>query len=408
MKRAGAPPSVPPIARDSRERLTYVDWLRVLAVAGVFVIHVCEVFNPWDEWHITNEPRSRVLGEIVVLMAPWIMPLFMLLAGVSAWFSLTRRSNTQYLLERVTRVLVPLVAGTLLLVPVQVWLERRWRGQFNGSLLAFYPHFFQGIYPRGNFSWHHLWFLAHLFAYSVVALPLFRYLSSGEGRHLLRWLARLSGGPGGLFWLVLPLLLERSLLWGIFPERHMLGSDWSNHAMLFVAYVYGFILAGEPWLGTRIDAEWPRALAAGIASTLGLVMLTWMDVVPFRLPEAYSLPYLAFWALYAIGAWSWMVAILGLARRFLRSSDGALRYGREIGYGWYLAHQPVIVAIAFLVVAWRAAVATKFGVLFGVSLVATLGVAELFRRVTPLRVALGMQATEKPPASAAQRAGASR
>ena len=81
-------------------------------------------------------------------------------------------------------------------------------------------------------------------------------------------------------------------------------------------------------------------------------------------------------------------------RRFLRSADGPLRYGREIGYGWYLAHQPVIVAIAFLVVPWRAAVATKFGVLFGASLVATLGVAELFRRVTPLRVVLGMPIDE--------------
>jgi glucans biosynthesis protein C len=171
----------------------------------------------------------------------------------------------------------------------------------------------------------------------------------------------------------------------------MLGSDWSNHAMLFVAYVYGFMLAGEPWLGTRIDAEWPRALAAGIASTLGLVMLTWMDVVPFRLPAAYSLPYLAFWALYAIGAWSWMVAILGLARRFLRSGDGALRYGREIGYGWYLAHQPVIVAIAFLVVAWRASVASKFGVLFAASFVGTLGATELLRRARPLGFVLGLQ-----------------
>ncbi|HVZ78585.1 MAG TPA: hypothetical protein VG818_11445 [Gemmatimonadaceae bacterium] len=51
-------------------RLAYVDWLRLWAMCGVFVIHVCEVFNPWDEWHITNAARSNVLGEVVVLMAP--------------------------------------------------------------------------------------------------------------------------------------------------------------------------------------------------------------------------------------------------------------------------------------------------------------------------------------------------
>ena len=389
-----------PSARNERvapnARLTYVDWLRVLAVGGVFLIHVCEVFNPWDEWHITNEVRSRVLGEVVVLMAPWLMPLLMLLAGVSAWFSLMSRTNGRYLLERITRVLVPLVLGTLLLVPVQVWLERRWRGQFHGSLLAFYPRFFEGIYPRGNLSWHHLWFLAHLFAYSIIALPLFRYLSSSRGHHRLRWLARISGGPGGLFWLSLPLLLERSLLWGLFPERHMLGSDWSNHALLFIAYVYGFILAGEPWLGARIDAEWPRALVAGVASTSSLVILTWMDIVPFRLPAAYSVPYLAFWTLYAIGAWSWMVAVLGVARRLLRAEDAALRYGREIGYGWYLAHQPVIVAVAVLVVPWHASVPAKAGILLAVSFAGTLGITELLRRVQPLGLALGMRPVDDP------------
>ena len=74
-------------------RLVYVDQLRVLIVVGVFLIHVCEVFNPWDQWHITNPQRSRVLGEFVVVPASWIMPLFMLLAGMSAWYSLQRRSN---------------------------------------------------------------------------------------------------------------------------------------------------------------------------------------------------------------------------------------------------------------------------------------------------------------------------
>ena len=104
-------------AAGRHERLVYVDWLRALALCGVIVIHVCAVFTPWEEWHITKPERSRIAGEVVVLMAPWIMPLFMALAGVSAYFSLARRSNGAYVCERGVRVLVPLVLGTLLLVP---------------------------------------------------------------------------------------------------------------------------------------------------------------------------------------------------------------------------------------------------------------------------------------------------
>ena len=61
----------------------------------------------------------------------------------------------------------------LVLVPPQVWLERRLRGEFSGSLLAFYPHYLEGIYPGGNLSWHHLWFLLFLLVFTLAALPLF-------------------------------------------------------------------------------------------------------------------------------------------------------------------------------------------------------------------------------------------
>lgn len=382
--------AAPPVRAASGVRLVYVDWLRVLAVLGVFVIHVGEVFNPWDEWHITNASRSQLVGEVVVLMAPWIMPLFMLLAGVSAWFSLQRRGNTTYLRERVARVLLPLVVGTLLLVPPQVYLERRLRGQFTGSFWRFLPHFFDGIYPRGNLSWHHLWFLAHLFLYSVIALPLFRYWQREQGRAQLRRIARFCAGPGGIFWLALPLVLERHALWSLFPERHMLTSDWSNHALLLVAYIYGFILAGEPRLGADIDRQWGRALLVACASTALLVAGTLADLVPDRLPPPYTPGYLLFWTLYAVGAWAWMVAVLGLGRLLLTRETRVLRYGREIGYGWYLMHQPVIVAVAFVVVQWRVGIPVKLTALVIASAAGTLVGAELLRSIPPLRRVFGL------------------
>lgn len=255
---------MPPPAR----RLHYVDAIRVGAVAIVFLVHVAEPFNPWDEWHITNAGRSRLVGEIAVFAAPWVMPSVMLLAGIGSWHSLAHRGNGSYLGDRGLRLLLPLVAGTLILVPPQVYLERRLRGQFTGSFIEFYPRFFDGIYPTGNLSWHHLWFLAHLFLYAVLTLPLFRWLQrGGHDRAAMRWTARLCGAPGGILLLAVPLILERNLLWGLFPERHMLTSDWSNHALLLVAYVYGFVLAGSPWLSDAINAQWRLALAFAVAGT---------------------------------------------------------------------------------------------------------------------------------------------
>jgi glucan biosynthesis protein C len=387
-------PNDPPIRPSLGEgdRLYYVDAIRTVAIALVLLAHVAEVFNPWDEWHITNAERSRVAGEIAVFVAPWVMPMVMLLAGVSAWYSLRRRNNTTYIRERAVRLLVPLVVGTLVLVPPQVYLERRLNGQFSGSFIAFYPHFFQGIYPNGNFSWHHLWFLAHLFAYSVLALPLFRSLQREGGQRAMRWAARVCAAPGGILWLAVPLIIERNALWGLFPERHMLTSDWSNHALLFVAYIYGFILAGTPWLGSVIDAQWRQALVVGAIGTGFLGVGAWYGVVPWRLPPPYSVSYLAFWTLYALCAWGWMVGVLGAGRRWVSHDGPVLRYGRRVGYGLYVVHQPIIVAIAFVAVQWQLPIAMKFVVVLVGSLVGTLLSAEVFSRTPGVRALLGLSA----------------
>ena len=54
------------VTRDPDRRLLYVDSMRVYGVLLVLVIHVAEVFNPWDEWHISNAQRSGIVGEVVV------------------------------------------------------------------------------------------------------------------------------------------------------------------------------------------------------------------------------------------------------------------------------------------------------------------------------------------------------
>ena len=371
-------------------RLQYVDAIRVLAIAAVVLVHVAEVFNPWDEWHVTNAERSRWAGEIAVLAAPWVMPMVMLLAGVSAWYSLSRRSNGAYVRDRVLRLLGPLVIGTLVLVPPQVYLERRLKGQFAGSFIDFYPHFFEGIYPSGNLSWHHLWFLAHLFLYAMIALPLFRHWQRRNGGATMRWAARLCGAPGGVLWLAIPLIVERNALWGLFRERHMLTSDWSNHALLFAAYVYGFILAGSPWLGRSIDLQWRSMLVVGVTGTIGITLGTWSGMLPSRLPAPYSISYLLFWTLYAICAWAWMVALLGIARRWLNHDSAMVRYGRRVGYGMYILHQPIIVAVAYVVVQTTLGVGAKFTITLVVSGALTVVGSDLLSRARFTRRALGL------------------
>jgi peptidoglycan/LPS O-acetylase OafA/YrhL len=76
-----------------------------------------------------------------------------------------------------------------------------------------------------------------------------------------------------------------------------------------------------------------------------------------------------------------MVAILGVARRWLDRDGAVVRYGRRTGYTVYIVHQPIIVAVAYVVVQTSASVASKFTTIFVISAVATFFSAELLTRL---------------------------
>jgi hypothetical protein len=373
-------------AGHNGERRHDVDRLRTVVIIWVFAVHLAEVFNPWDVWHITNRDTVTGLGLVALLGAPWLMPLMMLLAGTSAWYALRGRSNGAFVLDRVKRVLVPLVLGTLVLVPPQIWAERVWRGQYTGSVWSFYPHFFDGgLYPRGNLSWHHLWFLAHLFLYALLALPLFRAWQTDEGRQRVRRLARRCASPAGILVLALPMVLERHALWVLFPERHILSSDWANHAILFVAYLYGFLLAASSPLSTVLARQWRWSAFTALVGTSGIVALAESGVVPYNLPAPYSFGFLGFWTLYAVVAWTWMAAWLGYAAQHWHRPSAISEWGRRNGLVWYLVHQPVIVLAASRIVLWDAGPWPKFLALTAVSVAGTWVISEAALMVPPLR-----------------------
>lgn len=368
-----------------------VEWLRVGGMLLVFTLHAAEPFNPWDAWHVQSPYQSKVFGELALFVAPWIMPLFMALAGESAWFALSRRSSATYVRERLLRIGLPLMAGLLLLVPPQVWLERRLRGEFEGSLVAFYPHFFEGIYPRGNFSWHHLWFLVFLLAFALVTLPLFQWLRSPRGRRFLARLAPPCEGPAGLLWLVLPAMGLRLAIELLLPDVTPLSHDWSNRGLLLLAYVAGFALAAEPGLRRAVDRHWRSALGVALGVSVGLVTWAWPGNVLGRLPAPRSAAGALLWAAYAGGAWCWLVALLGGARHHLeRRTEGLVR-ASVLAYPFYVLHHPVVVAVAVAVVRWRLGLPEAFLVLWGASLATTVALCRIVESNDPLRVLFGLR-----------------
>ncbi len=149
--------------RVERQRRYEIDWLRVIAVLLLIPFHSAVVFNRYAEWYVVNETPSLALEAFAYFLSQWRMPLLFFVSGVGTLFALGFRTAGTYVKERTRRLVLPLVFGVLVIVPPQVYYRMQADPDYTNNYLRFYPTFFDGVAPAGNFEWAHLWFLAYLF-----------------------------------------------------------------------------------------------------------------------------------------------------------------------------------------------------------------------------------------------------
>jgi glucan biosynthesis protein C len=304
------------------DRQYYMDWLRVGAMFLIIFFHAGCIFSS-DPWHIKNEVLSPAITVFTRFLDIWQMPLFFILAGASVWFSLGRRSPGQFLNERVLRLLVPLIFGMLVIVPPQVYYQRVFYGEFSGSFLAWYPNTFHGIYSvtdpsTGNLSWHHLWFLAYLFVFSLILLPAFRYFRKQTTRPLISRVVSFLCKPGAIFLPTVPLIIINIALRPIYGwGNHNLISDWANFLFYITIFFFGFWLVMDSRMIQVVRRDRYIMLTVATVSSLAAWLIS-SGVL--RLPGPVLL---VFWA---IASWCWLMAFIGIGSLVLNFTNRVLAY----------------------------------------------------------------------------------
>jgi glucans biosynthesis protein C len=358
-----------------------VDWLRVLGMCAVFFFH-CARFFDRGPWHVKNYEVSLGLTIFVGFLAQWLMPLFFVTSGMSSYYALALRTKGQYASERFTRLFIPLLFGILVLIPPQVYIERATQAGFSGSFFDFLPYYFDGLYGiGGNFAWMglHLWYLEVLFLYSMITLPLFWALRKKIARY-----SRFAGLPLPVFLFALPLVAIEAL---VNTQPHGLGmrefGGW-NIITYLVLFVYGYLIASDEGIRKGMGRQTAPAIVLGLATTLlGFVMIRF----------DYSSYSPSFSVVRAFNSWCWLVAIFGLAERFLRfNSSRALPRLNEAVLPFYILHQTVIVIIGYFIASWHTGTVVKYPLLVISSFTVIMLVYEFaIRRIPILRFLFGMK-----------------
>ena len=357
-----------------------IDWIRVLAFDVLILYHIGMFFNTWDS-QVKNNITLNWLEYPMQFSSQWRLPLLFVVSGMGTRFALSYRTGGQYIKERFLRLFIPLLVGILVIVPPQVYVERLADGDFSGSFLAFYPHFFEPIYPKGNLSWHHLWFLPYLLFMSIVATPLFLKLRR-DNNAFSHWLRkRLTQSPYYLYFFTIPLLVVEITMEPIFPITRALIGDWYALVYYFLLFVSGFVLItiGQPFWNA-IDKIKGITLLAGLVS----FQIFWCLWTTFD--SHFLIPVIKI-----IMMWSILLAVFGYGAKYLNKSSQILEYRNEAVYPFYIIHYTIIVLIGF----WLMNNSMPLFLKFVIMIVGTFGGSwmffEIVKRVWFLRLLFGLK-----------------
>jgi len=384
------------LTEAARIRVHYLDWLRALAVLGVFVYHSLQPFST-DEWHVKNDRLSGVIGGLISFVDPWGVAFFFLIAGASTFLALRWRTAGQYVGERLMRLLLPLVVAYLLLSPVQAFIEERHFGRYAGSFISGVPLFFQevwsnlrdtALHPLLIGRTYHLWFVVFLLWFSLVGLPVFLWLRGPRGRRLSAWLGERAGARGATLLFGLPVALLPLTVLPLWPEAE----DWGTFVYLFGFFVAGHVLMSDPRLMEAVRRDVVPALCLAIVGDVA-ILLTGVPGFVDAWQDAPSYSWMYGWAYVSIGvqAWGWVHVALGLGMRARSFRRPLPRSVSAAAMPFFLVHQPVILAIAFFVVRWDAGIAVKWGVIVLGSFVLSAALATALARLPLVSTMFGVK-----------------
>jgi ABC-type multidrug transport system ATPase subunit/peptidoglycan/LPS O-acetylase OafA/YrhL len=360
------------------ERLHALDAVRAFALLAGVVLHAAMSYLPgFTIWPLLDRSTSVPLALTFYVIHIFRMTAFFVIAGFFGRLLLQRHGVREFVRNRCVRIVVPLVVAWIVVFPAVVATLAFSRG--DGPPPA--PP--AGLErPALAFPLFHLWFLYLLTLLYAVVLAVRQGIVEriDPGQRFRAMLDR--GVMVAMTSSMMPIALAAPItaalltlpLWPQFggiptPDQSLIPNR-AAFVGFSIAFTFGWLLHRQQSLLGLLQRRWAVHLTAAVAFTVVCVSMIGPSPAAITSPEPLSGTSEMFYAgCYALAAWCWTFALIGVGLRFFARESTTWRYIADSSYWIYLAHLPLIFLIQLLVkdVAWHWAV--KFPIVLSTALV---------------------------------------
>lgn len=327
-----------------------IDALRVFAFSLLILYHIAMFYvRDWG-WHVKSAYQTEWLQLPMLLVNQWRMPLLFVISGLAVSFVWGKCPAVRFALNRVGRLLVPLIFGMAFIVAPQCYYEALSKGiiepgflRFMGQYLTFqdFPGDAWGGEEIVVWTWNHLWYLPYLLFYTLLLIPVAKLLD-GPAKNIRQWFRSLRGVQVVVV-PVVPLMFIGAFIFPKFPYiNHALIDDWYAHALYGTLFLCGFLIGRDEGYWAELSRLRRITLAFAILFFIALVARNkFMPDEPSLLLQQVSA------AITYLNRWLWIITILGWGHQCLNKPMPWLVYATEAVYPWYILHQTITVVAGY-------------------------------------------------------------
>ena len=365
-----------PIAKP--ERKYYIDNLRSLCILLLFPFHSAMIFVDFDESFYVHIKNCRLASFFNLITYPWWMCGLFALAGISTVYALRYRSSKQYIKERFLKLFIPLLSAIVFIVPVQTYIADKFFNGYQGNYFSHFKTFFSVTDFSGydgHFTPGHTWFILYLFVISLVFLPLMMWYKNKKRKLDGRKMTILKILP-----LFIPIAIGAEL-----PEIG--GKGITEFA---VCFLLGYFVLSSDEVQERLEKHcMPLAI-------------TWVGLMIFRCItyQLYEMKYISFetpavditWFITQnIFKWIGILAIIGLAKRYLKFHNKVTQNFAAASFPVYLIHQSAVVVVGYIVAIYLSGAGFQYIVIVIGSFVVTMLIYWACKQFCVTRFLLGIK-----------------
>lgn len=358
-------------------RKYFLDNLRWIIILLLFPFHTFRIYS-FENFYI-HGPPNIILFDFIVFLAPWFMSLLFVIAGISTYYSLKKRTPKEYLKERIFRLFIPFVSGLVLLVPIQTFFAEKFHLGYTGSyfsqLITFFTKFGDLSGYTGGFTPGHLWFILYLFIISIIALPIIILYKNSSIKlnfdkiNIIR---------------IIPLFL---IFWIMSDILDIGGESLGAYFALFM--IGYFILFSDKIQQSLEKYKWYFVSIFLICSIINLMVM-----VPFifsLLPDYYWVIDILYGLFSAFLSWAAILSLMGLGNKYLNLHNKWTEYFTKASYTIYIFHQTWIVIVAYYTLLLTSSFILQIIVILFGSFILTIISYEIVKRSKLTRFLFGIK-----------------